>query len=223
MSWLWFIILTYTLIYLFIYLTHISIPLCNAGLECLCGDLWNFLLFYVVNFYFYSRLLYSFSGYRKCYDPRTEIICKSSVGKQTPLQARLSLMTSELWWGSTWTQWSGQDSRHILIRFITPLARHFYWVCVCSNWHQNCVYTHQEKIKQVGGIIFFAKIKKSLSVKVYPFQTSSKAQWMNPLSRSRNWPFIAVLRIHWVENSRGGGDALVLEDVRPLNKQKQFV
>lgn len=69
------------------------------------SEIFCVVLFYVVNFYFYSRLVYSFTAKRKCYDPQTEIICESGVGKQTLLHARLSLMTSELWWGSTWSQW----------------------------------------------------------------------------------------------------------------------
>lgn len=39
--------------------------------------------FHVVNFYFYSRLVYSFSAYRKRYDPPTKTMCESSVEKQT--------------------------------------------------------------------------------------------------------------------------------------------
>lgn len=193
--------------FLLFFLNHISIPLCNAGWECLCGDLWKFLCGVILC----SKVLFLLQTgvlIFKCYNPRTEIIYPT-----------LCKNVSDYLWTSVGFKLesvvSGQGSQHILIGFITPLAQHFYWGggdCACnySNWDQNCVYTYQGKIKQVWGIFLCSKIKKSLSVlvglmEVYPLQTSSKAQSMNPPSRSRKWPFIAVLRIHWVENSRGGG------------------
>lgn len=108
-------------------------------------------LFYVVNFYFYSRLVYSFSAYRKRYDPRTEIICESSVGKQTPLLARLSQITSELWRGSTWSRWCqvkvhgtswSDSSRHSPGIFIG--GEESVYVLI-QNRDQKCVYIRGDK------------------------------------------------------------------------------
>lgn len=69
------------------------------------NEIFCVVLFYVVNFYFYSRLVYSFSAYRKRYDPRTEINA-SSQPENKPRS-----MQDCLWWplnfggGSTWSQW----------------------------------------------------------------------------------------------------------------------
>lgn len=208
---LWFLIQTF-------FLTHISIPLCNAGWECLCGDLWNFLCGVILC----SKLLFLLQtgvlifSLQETLRPSDWNHMRVLSWKTNP--APCKIVSDDLWTlvgFNLESVASGQGSRHILIGFITPLAQHFHCGggdCPCnySKQDQNCVYTYQEKIKQVWGIIFCAKIKKSLSVlveliPVYPLQTSSNTQSMNPPSRSRNWPFIAVLRIHWVENSRGGG------------------
>lgn len=86
---------------------------------CVC------VLFYVVAYYFYSRLVYSFSAYRKCYDP---------VNQNVPLPAKLLLswktntspwnMPSDGLWTlvgfSSGSVVSSQGSQPIMVCFITP-------------------------------------------------------------------------------------------------------
>ena len=135
---LWILVLT------FVFQTHISFPLCNAGWERICGVLRIFLsvwvcvcvcvLFYV--YYFYSRLVYSFSAYRKCYDP---------MNQKVPLTVRLlpSWKTNPTPWNmppdDPWTSAgfssgsvvSGQGSQLIMLSLIIPPTKHLqqgsYW------------------------------------------------------------------------------------------------
>lgn len=71
------------------------------------------MFFYVVAYYFYSRLVYLFSAYRKCYNPMNQTTTKknftqrnsSSVGKQTMPHEKCFLMNSEPQWGSAQSHW----------------------------------------------------------------------------------------------------------------------
>lgn len=100
----------------------------NFSVWCVCVCV----LFYVVAYYFYSRLVYSFSAYRKCYDPMNQNVC-------LPVWLLLSWKTNPAPWNmpsdDLWTLVgfslgsvvSGQGSQHIMVWFIIPPTQYFSW------------------------------------------------------------------------------------------------